>query len=73
MSNETKNTKFKVDLQLFNDGGATGGAEGSTATAENAPKVDTKPSGSNRRSKSGEFDNVEEHSFRTWIKRSDWT
>ena len=58
MSNETKNNKFKVDLQLFNDGGATGGAEGSTATAENAPKVDTKPSGSNRRSKSGEFDNV---------------
>ena len=58
MSNETKNTKFKVDLQLFNDGGATGGAEGSTAPTENAPKVDTKPSGSNRRSKSGEFDNV---------------
>ena len=49
---------FKVDLQLFNDGGATGGAEGSTATTENAPKVETKPSGSNRRSKSGEFDNV---------------
>lgn len=50
---------FKVDLQLFNDGGATGGAEGSGATAtENAPKVETKQSGSNRRSKSGEFDNV---------------
>ncbi|MBQ7975960.1 MAG: hypothetical protein IJ300_09785 [Clostridia bacterium] len=50
---------FKVDLQLFNDGGATGGAEGSQATAtENAPKVESKPSGSNRRSKSGEFDNV---------------
>ena len=50
---------FKVDLQLFNDGGATGGAEGSSATAtENAPKVENKPSGSNRRSKSGEFDNV---------------
>ena len=50
---------FKVGLQLFNDGGATGGAEGSVATAtENAPKVETKPSGSNRRSKSGEFDNV---------------
>ena len=50
---------FKVDLQLFNDGGATGGAEGSAAPAtENAPKVETKPSGSNRRSKSGEFDNV---------------
>lgn len=53
-------TKFKVvDLQLFNDGGATGGAEGSTATAtENAPKTDVKPSGSSRRLKSGEFDNV---------------
>ncbi len=52
---------FKVDLQLFNDGGATGGTDGAQATAtENAPKVDnnTKPSGSNRRSKSGEFDNV---------------
>lgn len=48
---------FKADLQLFNDG-ATGGAESSAATAENAPKVETKPSGSNRRSKSGEFDNV---------------
>jgi hypothetical protein len=58
MSKTTNTTKFKVDLQLFNDGGATGGAEGSTATAENAPKVETKPSGSNRRSKSGEFDNV---------------
>lgn len=57
MSKELKKM-FKVDLQLFNDGGATG-AEGSTATAtENAPKVETKPSGSNRRSKSGEFDNV---------------
>lgn len=50
---------FKVDLQLFNDGGATGGAEGSAATAtENAPKTDVKPSGSSRRSKSGEFENV---------------
>ena len=50
---------FKVDLQLFNDGGATGGAEGSTGAAtENAPKAETKPSGSSRRSKSGEFDNV---------------
>lgn len=56
MSNETK--MFKVDLQLFNDGGATGGAEGSVVSAENAPKVESKPSGSNRRSKSGEFDNV---------------
>ena len=59
MPNDIKKL-FKVDLQLFNDGGATGGAEGAPATAtENAPKVDnTKPSGSNRRSKSGEFDNV---------------
>ena len=48
---------FKVDLQLFNDGGATG-AEGSATATENAPKVETTPSGSNRRSKSGEFDNV---------------
>ena len=48
---------FKVDLQLFNDGG-TAGAEGSAQSAENAPKVETKLSGSNRRSKSGEFDNV---------------
>lgn len=48
---------FKVDLQLFNDGG-TAGAEGSAQSAENAPKVETKPSGSNRRSKSGAFDNV---------------
>jgi hypothetical protein len=53
------NKMFKVDLQMFNDGGASGGAESSTATAtENAPKVETKPSGSNRRSKSGEFSNV---------------
>lgn len=49
---------FKVDLQLFNDGGATGGAENSVATTEGAPKVESKPSGSNRRSKAGEFDNV---------------
>ena len=50
---------FKVDLQLFNDGGATGGAEGSGATAtENAPKTELKTSGSSRRSKSGEFENV---------------
>lgn len=47
---------FKVDLQLFNDGGATG-AE-SSASAENAPKTENIPSGSSRRSKSGEFDNV---------------
>ena len=52
------NKKFKVDLQLFNDGGATGGADGSGATTADAPKVETKPSGSNRRSKSGEYDNV---------------
>ncbi len=49
---------FKVDLQLFNDGGATGGAEGSVAAAENAPKTESKPSGGSRRSKSGEFKNV---------------
>jgi hypothetical protein len=48
---------LKVDLQLFNDG-AAGGAEGSAAATESAPKVETKPSGSNRRSKAGEFDNV---------------
>ena len=47
----------KVDLQLFNDGGAVG-AEGSATATEDAPKVESKPSGSNRRSKSGEFDNV---------------
>ena len=57
MSKTTKTTKFKVDLQLFNDGGAAG-AEGSVATTADAPKADTKPSGSSRRSKSGEFDNV---------------
>ncbi len=57
MSKELKKM-FKVDLQLFNDGGATG-AEGSTAAAtENAPKTDVKPNGSSRRSKSGEFENV---------------
>ena len=51
--------QFKVDLQLFNDGGATGGAEGSAqAATENAPKAEMKPNGSSRRSKSGEFDNV---------------
>lgn len=49
---------FKVDLQLFNDGGQAGGAEGSGAAAENAPKAESKPGGSSRRSKSGEFDNV---------------
>lgn len=56
---DIKTKQFKVDLQLFNDGGATGGAEGSAvATTENAPKAEVKPSGSSRRSKSGEFDNV---------------
>ena len=50
--------QFKVDLQMFNDGGASGGAEGSVAGTENAPKVETKTNGSNRRSKSGAFDNV---------------
>jgi hypothetical protein len=57
---ETIKKMFKVDLQLFNDGGgATGGAEGSVATAtENAPKTDVKPSGRSRRSKTGEFDDV---------------
>ena len=49
---------FKVDLQMFNDGGASGGAEGSQASAENAPKTESKPSGSSRRSKSGEYENV---------------
>lgn len=50
---------FKVDLQMFNNGGASGAEAAPSATAtENAPKVETKPSGSNRRSKSGEFDNV---------------
>ena len=49
---------FNVDLQLFNDGGTAGGAEGSAATTENAPKTESKPSGSSRRSKAGEFDNV---------------
>ena len=48
---------FKVDLQLFNDGGAVG-AEGSATATENAPKAESKPSGSSRHSKSGEFDNV---------------
>ena len=55
---EVLKTMFKVDLQLFNDGGATGGAEGASATTENAPKAESKPSGSSRHSKSGEFDNV---------------
>ena len=50
---------LKVDLQLFNDGGMAGGAEGTAATTEGAPKTETiKSSGSSRRSKAGEFDNV---------------
>jgi hypothetical protein len=53
---KVKETMFKVDLQMFNDGGASGA--GASATTENAPKADIKPSGSSRRSKSGEFDNV---------------
>lgn len=48
----------KVDLQLFNDGGMAGGAEGSAVATEGAPKTEVKPSGSSRRSKTGEFDNV---------------
>ena len=48
---------LKVDLQLFNDGGATG-AEGSATSTEGASKVETKLNGSNRRSKAGEFDDV---------------
>ena len=48
---------FKVDLQMFNDGGASG-AEGSATATESAPKTENIPSGSSRRSKSGEFDNV---------------
>ena len=50
---------LKVDLQLFNDGGMAGGAEGTAATTEGAPKTETiKSSGSSRRSKAGEFENV---------------
>lgn len=48
---------LNVDLQLFNDGGAVG-SESSAGAAEGAPKVEMKSSGSNRRSKSGEFSNV---------------
>ena len=54
---KVKTFQFKVDLQMFNDGGASGG-EASAVATENAPKVESKPSGSNRRSRSGEFDNV---------------
>lgn len=48
---------LKLNLQLFNDGGAAAG-EGSAEATAGASKVETKPSGSNRRSKSGAFDNV---------------
>ena len=48
---------FKVDLQMFNDGGASG-AEGSTSSTESAPKTDIKTSGGSRHSKSGELSNV---------------
>ena len=54
----TKRKILYVDLQLFNDGGATGGAEGSAVATEGAPKTEIKSSGSSRRSKAGEFDNV---------------
>lgn len=57
MSKTTETTKSKVDLQLFNDGGAAG-AEGSVATTADAPKTEFKQNGSSRRSKVGEFDNV---------------
>lgn len=49
---------LKFDLQMFNDGGASGGAEASVAGNEGASKAGTAMSGSSRRSKSGEFDNV---------------
>lgn len=59
MSKLFKTKQFKLDLQLFNDGGATGGADAAPATSTvNAPKTEMKPSGSSRRSKSGEFENV---------------
>jgi hypothetical protein len=56
MSKESKQM-FKVDLQMFTDGGASG-AEGSTASTESAPKTDIKTSGGSRHSKSGELSNV---------------
>lgn len=49
---------LKFDLQMFNDGGASGGAEASVAGNESASKVGTATNGINRRSKSGVFDNV---------------
>ena len=66
MSKETTQM-FKVDLQMFNDGGASG-AEGTVATTENAPKAESKPSGSSRRSKSGEFDKCSKMSIITVSK-----
>ena len=54
-----KETKLlKVDLQLFNDGGAVSGESASSGAAESASKVGNVTNGSNRRSKSGAFDNV---------------
>lgn len=55
---KTKVNLFKVDLQLFNDGGAVGGESAASVATESAPKVETKTNGSNRRSRSGAFDNV---------------
>ncbi len=48
---------FKVNLQLFSDGGAVG-TEASTAGAESTPKAEISKNGSSRRTKSGAFDNV---------------
>ena len=54
-----KRKLLKVDLQMFNDGAASGGAEGSAPAAETTestlPKADK--SGSSRR-KSGALSNV---------------
>lgn len=55
---KTKRHLLKVDLQLFNDGGAVGGEASASGATESAPKVETKTNGSNRRSRSGAFDNV---------------
>lgn len=54
-----KKVLLKVNLQLFGDGGTAGGADsGSVGTTESASKVGNVTNGSNRRSKSGAFDNV---------------
>lgn len=54
-----KKVLLKVNLQLFGDGGTAGGADsGSVGTTESASKVGNVKNGSNRRSKSGAFDNV---------------